>query len=733
MITVKNNVFHLATRSLSLVFMIDGAGLAEQLHFGRRLAHPEDDVEALRVKRLSPRPGEVSYSARRMTVCETDLPLEFSAPGRGDMRTPFIIVDPSGDGDEELDLVYQDCETYLGVKRCDSGLVQAIAGEEEAQGIRLDFTDSRRGLTLSLYYTVFPSLDVFVRRTVLTNTKGRTVVRKLCSLQLDLFDSGYALTTAGGPWGRENRITRHSLGAGCHVNASRSGTTGCTSPVIYLEKEEACIATGLLYPGDHCESVEVTPYGKTHILVGVNDETTRVVLEEGESWETPEAFLTFAPTLDEAKERLHRFIQSTIMRGVWKDRLRPISFSTDGALGLDVREDRLAGQIQLAARLGFELFLLGDGWFGVRNTKDDSQGDWSANTLKLPSGLAAVSKACHKEGMLFGIWISPETVSLKSRYAMDHPDWLLRNSDGDSAYEKGLALVDLTNREAWEDMLERLKSLIERTGIDALRWELGAQIFSPHVGATAKPTAWRQEWTVAMQRLQRSLAVAFPRLMISNVTSTSPRFEASLLSSAATLGVNAITDPFECLESIIGADLVVPPAAMATRLCDRRTYMPGRRVSLSTAFDITAFGCLDCSFDLKALGHGGREALARQIAFYKQYREVLQFGRRSVIDNGDYVQLTASSPDRSTILVLLAVRSMRVNGEDIVLKVVDADERSLYRIWPREEGGQSYMIAGDSLKWAGVRLAESWLGGEDEGMEEMGDRSTRLYIIKKEN
>ena len=407
MITVKNNVFHLATRSLSLVFMIDGAGLAEQLHFGRRLAHPEDDVEALRVKRLSPRPGEVSYSARRMTVCETDLPLEFSAPGRGDMRTPFIIVDPSGDGDEELDLVYQDCETYLGVKRCDSGLVQAIAGEEEAQGIRLDFTDSRRGLTLSLYYTVFPSLDVFVRRTVLTNTKGRTVVRKLCSLQLDLFDSGYALTTAGGPWGRENRITRHSLGAGCHVNASRSGTTGCTSPVIYLEKEEACIATGLLYPGDHCESVEVTPYGKTHILVGVNDETTRVVLEEGESWETPEAFLTFAPTLDEAKERLHRFIQSTIMRGVWKDRLRPISFSTDGALGLDVREDRLAGQIQLAARLGFELFLLGDGWFGVRNTKDDSQGDWSANTLKLPSGLAAVSKACHKEGMLFGIWIRP--------------------------------------------------------------------------------------------------------------------------------------------------------------------------------------------------------------------------------------------------------------------------------------------------------------------------------------
>ena len=282
-------------------------------------------------------------------------------------------------------------------------------------------------------------------------------------------------------------------------------------------------------------------------------------------------------------------------------------------------------------------------------------------------------------------------------------------------------------------MLERLKSLIERTGIDALRWELGAQIFSPHVGATAKPTAWRQEWTVAMQRLQRSLAVAFPRLMISNVTSTSPRFEASLLSSAATLGVNAITDPFECLESIIGADLVVPPAAMATRLCDRRTYLPGRRVSLSTAFDITAFGCLDCSFDLKALSHGGREALARQIAFYKQYREVLQFGRRSVIDKGDYVQLTASSPDRSTILVLLAVRSMRVNGEDIVLKVADADERSLYRIWPREEGGQSYMIAGDSLKWAGVRLAESWLGGEDDGMEEMGDRSTRLYIIKKEN
>ena len=72
-----------------------------------------------------------------------------------------------------------------------------------------------------------------------------------------------------------------------------------------------------------------------------------------------------------------------------------------------MREDRVRDLIRLAGQMGFEMFVLDDGWFGVRNSKDDSVGDWSANPMKLPEGLAQVSRECHKAGMLCGVWLSP--------------------------------------------------------------------------------------------------------------------------------------------------------------------------------------------------------------------------------------------------------------------------------------------------------------------------------------
>ena len=140
MITVKNNCFHLATENTSYVFFINERGIAEHLYYGRRLRAPEMDTDALRMKRIVPRKGEVSLSQRSWEVTLNDTPLEFSCESNGDFRTPFISMRSGRSCVSALDLRFRRSETFEGVRRADSPLVQATASGQEAHGV-LQFID----------------------------------------------------------------------------------------------------------------------------------------------------------------------------------------------------------------------------------------------------------------------------------------------------------------------------------------------------------------------------------------------------------------------------------------------------------------------------------------------------------------------------------------------------------------------------------------------------------------
>ncbi|KAA6304141.1 Alpha-galactosidase, partial [termite gut metagenome] len=58
-----------------------------------------------------------------------------------------------------------------------------------------------------------------------------------------------------------------------------------------------------------------------------------------------------------------------------------------GATYFDFDEPKLTRINDDAAKMGFELFLLDDGWFGKkypRNSDNAGLGDWQTNTAKLP-------------------------------------------------------------------------------------------------------------------------------------------------------------------------------------------------------------------------------------------------------------------------------------------------------------------------------------------------------------
>lgn len=78
--------------------------------------------------------------------------------------------------------------------------------------------------------------------------------------------------------------------------------------------------------------------------------------------------------------------------------------------------------------LGGEMFVLDDGWFGKKYSRDSdrsSLGDWEVSPGKLPDGLQALIDSCKCASIRFGIWIEPEMTNTISELYEQHPDWVI--------------------------------------------------------------------------------------------------------------------------------------------------------------------------------------------------------------------------------------------------------------------------------------------------------------------
>jgi alpha-galactosidase len=72
--------------------------------------------------------------------------------------------------------------------------------------------------------------------------------------------------------------------------------------------------------------------------------------------------------------------------------------------------------------LPFDVVQVDEGW-------ELAIGDWEANK-KFPSGMAALADKIRASGRIPGLWLAPFMVILDSALARQHPDWLLRNEQG---------------------------------------------------------------------------------------------------------------------------------------------------------------------------------------------------------------------------------------------------------------------------------------------------------------
>jgi alpha-galactosidase len=612
MISFDNGVFTLTGEHFSYVFRVTPQGQLEHLHFGAPVTAA--DADALACKPGTGWGSSVNYD--ETGLCLDVLPQEWSGNGRGDYReSPIELV--RGNGQQATDFTYQ------GYAITDGIVPMALPQAKDALQT-LEITMAHPGgLELKLYYSLF---DYCVtRRTVLYNRTDEDVtLHKLMSFCVDIPGS-FEITTFDGSWIGEMRPHKVPVGPGRIVHDSTTGfSSNRHQPGFLLAQPDAGESSGtvyainLIYSGNHYASCQRSFQGLTRVMQGINSANFQKTLAPGESFETPEAVLCWSDKgYNGVSAQMHNFVNRHIVPKYWQFRERPVLYNSWEGCAFDFNRARLLDLADRAKKLGCELFVLDDGWFGKRNDDTAGLGDYNVNRKKLPGGLKALSDRIHAMGMEFGLWFEPEAVNPDSDLYRTHPDWALTD-DLSPVYGRNELLLDLTRSDVRDYIVGSVGAVLDSAKIYYVKWDMNRHSIA--LGAKA------HDYILGLYDVLERIFGPRPHILLESCASGGNRFDLGMLCYSPQVWCSDDTDPIERLTIQQSLSYLYPQSTFGTHVSAAPHAQTLRNTPLSTRGNVSFFGNLGYELDLKHLLPTEEKEIKNQIAFYKVYRRVFQFG-----------------------------------------------------------------------------------------------------------
>ncbi|HAK46356.1 MAG TPA: alpha-galactosidase [Spirochaeta sp.] len=778
---VNGKDFHLGTENTSYILRVLESGHIVCLYYGRKI-RPKDSYDSLYQSFNLQAGSSTSYSFETGHFNLDSICLEAAGYGKGDYREPSIEL-TLADGSRICDFLYKSHKLYEGENKLEE-LPCAFMNHDDVETLEILLEDSVAGVELVLAYTVYAERDVITRSAKLINKSDKSVyVEKLMSFNIDFPESDFELISLDGKWIRERHINTRKLTEGSFFIDSKKGVSSANhNPFLCIkrpstdENQGDCYGFSLLYSGNHLGLVEVNPHSFTRIQMGINPFDFNWLLEPRKAFQSPEAVLTFsAGGLNGMSANLHSLVNNNIVNPVWQNKERPVLINNWEATYFDFDEKKLIKLAEEAVKLGIELFVLDDGWFGSRNDDHSSLGDWFEDKKKLPGGLERLSKKIHNMGLQFGLWVEPEMTNTDSELYRAHPDWVIKTPGRPASEGRHQLMLDLANPDVVEFLYETFSSLFRRIDLQYIKWDHNRNISDLY--SNALPVERQKEqahrYVLGLYSLLERLKNEFPEILFESCASGGNRYDLGMLYYMPQTWTSDDTDANERISIQYGTSVVYPPSTMGAHVSAAPSLQVLRNTPLETRFNVAAFGLLGYQLDLTKLSNFDRKAIKQQVEFYKKHRKLFQFGKFYrlsspfesnnpmwivVSENGGEAMLgyyqTLQKPNpgmeqlhvrglNPDILYHLETRPqyfnikafgdlvnhvspVRLKADGVIHTVVSNN----YMFETEIEKIDAY---GDELMYAGFRPNQQFMGsGYSEETRLMGDFGSRIYYIKAE-
>ena len=456
----------LDNKSIGYAVYVNEAGYLETVYFGKSLSD-YSDFDSVRNAGGFATPYYDAVSGKesvyRDGFKQDCAPLEVSTHGLLDKRGAPVII-RGANGSFATDLRFCKVSRMSGAPE-PAGLPHAHGACETADILLEDKTLRVRA---HLYLTIFPDKDVIVKSFRIENA-GKKAVRlvRAMSMQLDLPRSDYDLVHFHGRWAKERDYACNALPDGVQEVSSNLGRSSAEeNPFVYLKERDATVDCGevigfnLIYSGNFKFRTFVNVYRGLHILYGMNDEDFEWTLAAGEAFDTPQAVIAYsAEGVDKMSQTFHRFIRENLMTYAANRDYKSVLFNSWEGCYFTFDTDLILSYIDDACKIGTELFVLDDGWFGARDNDLAGLGDWTVNKQKID--LHKVMAHCRERGIKFGIWFEPEMVNPDSDLFRAHPEYTLGWGADRLSIMRHQFHLDFANPDVVENIYMQMKAFFE--------------------------------------------------------------------------------------------------------------------------------------------------------------------------------------------------------------------------------------------------------------------------------
>lgn len=707
-ITVKDKIFNLETENTLYQMKVDRFGVLNHLWYGEKTDCCMDYLLDYPDAGFS---GNIYEAENERTYSLNTLPQEYSTSGVGDFRISAISVTHE-DGSNALDLRVREYQIKKGKYEI-PGLPAVYAKEDEAETLEITLKDTATEAEVILKYGVFEKEDIITRSVEVKNL-GNTpiVINKVHSMCLDIPYGDWEWMHFYGRHTMERQAERVPVLHGISESSSSRGTSSHhQNPAVLLCEKDCtetsghCIGAALMYSGGFQAQVEKDQLEQIRLVMGIHPDTFEWTLEAGEAFYTPEVILSCSTTgFAKLSQNFHHIIRNHVCRGTYQLSSRPVLINNWEATYFDFNEEKILNIARQASKLGIDMMVLDDGWFGKRDGDCSGLGDWFVNEKKLKGGLKALVEKINAMGMKFGLWFEPEMVSEDSDLYRNHPDWAIQIPGRKPMRSRYQLVLDMSNPEVVDYLYGVMSAILRENHIEYVKWDMNRSISDWYTATLSRGRQMEMphRYVLGLYELLEKLTSEFPDVLFEGCSGGGGRFDAGMMYYCPQIWCSDDTDAHERTFIQYGTSFFYPTSTVGSHVSAVPNHQTGRITSIETRGVVAMAGSFGYELDLNQLSEEEKAVVAKQVTHYKEYQ--------SLIYNGDYYRLANPfedgmsawswiSEDKKTILVQGVLFRAKPNVLRKTLRLMGLEAKKNYKIAGTEE-----VYTGVALMSGGVLL-----------------------------
>ena len=541
-------------------------------------------------------------------------------------------------------------EAALGVTHSDGSLATELLVETVSQSIengaqitRVRLKDIVYPFYVTICWRAYQDVDMIETWTEIENLEKKPVT-------LTRFDSGFLPVRRGevwlshltGTWANEGRLVQEPLNAGVKLIKNKDGVrnshTSHAEVMFSLdgkpqENTGRVIGAALCYSGNYELRIDTGDTDWHQFFAGINPDNSSYTLAPKEVFRTPELALTWSDEgLSGASRNFHKWARSHKM--AHGDRLRKILLNSWEGVYFDINEAGMDQMMSDIASMGGELFVMDDGWFGVkypRITDNCALGDWQVDPKKLPAGVPGLVECAKKHGIKFGIWIEPEMSNTVSELYEKHPDWVIKAPQREPVLGRGgtQVVLDLGNPAVQDFVFKVVDDIMtENPEIDYIKWDANMAIMNH--GSQYLPKDRQSHMYIEYHRgfakVCDRIRAKYPDVTIQACASGGGRANYGVMPWFDEFWVSDNTDALQRIYMQWGTSYFFPAIAMASHISAAPNHQTFRTIPIKFRIDVAMSGRLGMEIQPKNMTPDEIELCRNAIREYKEIRPVVQLG-----------------------------------------------------------------------------------------------------------